>query len=131
MRRSVALDHLELRTGNSVGDLAADPGRSEQILFADNHEGRRPDICQPVERVEGKVCLRLAIVGLWADWVRVARQQADGLLHGLLVAPEGIGEEPRELLAGEHLAGLVSGLHPVPRANRIEGDSRGCRATTA
>ena len=30
----------ELRTGNSVGDLAANPGRSEQILLADNHEGR-------------------------------------------------------------------------------------------
>jgi len=63
-----------LGTGNFVGDLAADPWRREQILLADNHEGRHLETRQPVETVILKVRLRLAVVGLRADGMRVARQ---------------------------------------------------------
>jgi hypothetical protein len=68
-----------------------------------------------------QVCLSLAVVCLWLDGVRVGRQQGGRVLHRLLIAEEGRGEQSGELLSAEHFSGGVVGLDPVPDEDRVDG----------
>ena len=84
MRRAVTGDHLESGTGNSVGDFPADPRRREQILFADNHEGRRRDAGESVDealawfRARARDGDRLLVTGSHVAVAEVLRSAAVG-----------------------------------------------------
>ena len=116
-------DHFERRTRNPVSDLTALMHRREQVLLAHDAEGRCLHTRQAVQDIKPQERLGLSMIGLRADgWGLLDASR--GLLHRFPVAEESGGEQPGELLAGEHLAGCVVRLDPVPGRDRMK-----CRAS--
>lgn len=102
-------------------------GSSSTISRPKTTDARPRGPNQPMSKVTGRPNPEPIMpgVGIWPDRVRIARQQGGRVLDRLLVAKEGLREQPGELLRAEQLAAGVVGLDPVPDGDRVDGAASG------